>query len=154
MKNLSLLFFAFLLLISCSQESEAENPLANLQIDTKEFETLSGLWNLEKIELLNSGDTLISPSSVTINFFFNNDSEDIFRLNGIVSCDLYGGKLLSLNKSSISIGELHSTDMLCSNELNAFKEEYLAALFGTDEYKLEEGKLKLRSENEVLIFIR
>ncbi len=69
MKNLSLLFFAFLLLISCSQESEAENPLANLQIDTKEFETLSGLWNLEKIELLNSGDTLISPSSVTINFF-------------------------------------------------------------------------------------
>ncbi len=154
MKNLSLLFFAFLLLISCSQESEAENPLANLQIDTKEFETLSGLWNLEKIETLNSGENSTPPSSVTINFSLEEGSEIVYALSGNSTCNQYGGQLLSLKENSISFEQLYSTDMLCSNELNAFEEEYLAALFGTDEYKLEEGKLKLRSENEVLIFIR
>lgn len=154
MKNLPLLFCAFLLLISCSQENETENPVANFQIDAGEFETLSGLWNLEKVETLNSGDTSTPPSSVTIDFSLEDDSEISYLLNGISTCNQYGGKLLSLKENSISFEQLYSTDMLCSDELNAFEGEYFSALFDTKEYKLEEGRLKLYSENEVLTFVR
>ncbi|HCY83005.1 MAG TPA: hypothetical protein DHV22_16110 [Xanthomarina gelatinilytica] len=154
MKNLPLLFCAFLLFVSCSQENETENPVVNLQIDAREFETLSGIWNLEKVETLNSGNTSTPPSSVTIDFSLEDDSEISYVLNGNSTCNQYGGQLLSLKENSISFEQLYSTDMSCSDELNAFEGEYFSALFDTEEYKIEEGRLRLYSENKVLTFFR
>ncbi|MGB5820970.1 MAG: META domain-containing protein [Saonia sp.] len=151
MKKLSFLICAFLLSVSCSENEDANLKNVNLQVDAMKFETLTGVWNLESLVTEN---TLVPPSPVTVDFSLDDGSEVVYALNGISSCNQYGGELVALTENSISFKQLYSTDMLCSEELNTFESQYFNVLFDTEKYSIEDGKLKLQSGNTILTFYR
>lgn len=159
MKKLPLLISSALLVISlfsCSNENELEQNTdninaTNIEVSTEKFEIFSGNWILKDIAL-NSEIKLIPPSTVNIEFSKEeNDSIINYVLNGSSTCNLYGGKFLSLGSNTISFEQLYNTEILCEDDLNNFEVNYFELLFKSEEYSIEGSMLTLFSIDNVTI---
>ncbi|NAS29551.1 META domain-containing protein [Flavobacteriaceae bacterium R38] len=160
MKNFVLLLsiVTFLMFSSCSEENEIEpdvdvnnsDDAVTAIINTEQFEMLSGDWVLNTINL-SSGTELTPPSLVSISFSKEESDTVTYELNGVSTCNLYGGELLSLNNDKISFEELYSTDQLCEEELNNFEATYFELLYRSERYTINNDQLILFIEDGVSI---
>lgn len=144
---------------SCNDDNDSIQDIDNLdgintEINTERFEIFSGEWILLDITL-NSGTKLTPPTSVDISFSIEeNDSIINYNLDGTSTCNLYGGKLLSLNNNKISFEQLYSTEILCEGDLNTFEMTYFEYLFKSEAYMINGGTLTLSCDNNTINFQR
>jgi len=147
-----------LTLFSCSDEFEQSKDdlnVINFEIDSNKFEVFDGNWILTNISI-NTGTKLIPPNVVTINFSKEGvDSTINYNLDGISTCNQYGGKFLSLNSNKLSFEQLYSTEIFCESDLNNFETQYFELLFKSEGYSIKEDVLTLFSmDNTMILFER
>ena len=133
-----------LVIVSCSETNDSEIQATNASIKVEQFEMLSGNWELVDITT-GEGTIVLPPTQVNVIFSESeNESNNVFLLDGQSTCNQYGGELTALDDKTIEFEQLYSTEMLCEDAiLNDFEIQYYSWLFDAKEYHLEGNTLYL-----------
>ena len=114
--------------------------------DAGEFEDMK--WILESFGEPGNQQAVLEGTQVTVTF---ESAEN--QLSGSAGCNSYFGDY-EVNGSKLSIHQLANTEMACLEPEGVMTQEtrYLQALHAVDSYELLDGKLRLNSEGQVLVF--
>ena len=128
LKSIGLGMVVCLILCGCNAERKPVQPAA-----AASTASLTGThWSLEEL----SGKAVIADSKATLSF------PEAGRIAGNGSCNRFMGPV-EISGSSIKMGPLAGTKMMCEGDASAQETDYLRALEGAQRYKVWEGKLYL-----------
>ncbi len=106
-------------------------------------ENLSGNWILEKYN-----ENVMKDSNV--NLEINLSSMAFFGKDG---CNSFSGKIKNVDDSKITFGLMMGTKMYCEGKME-FASQFASSLQKSVEYKIENNKLIITSNNSTLIFVK
>lgn len=136
MKHLAILI-SIIILKSCGSSQDVASLSNTTDMSTNEI--ISGSYAVEQLE--NSEIT----KELTIDF----DSKTK-KVSGFAGCNRFFGTY-SIDGSNISFSELGATRMMCEDEVNVIENKFFQMMAKINSYELSNGKLSLKSDDEVLI---
>ena len=104
-------------------------------------------WVLESYGEPESMKTALPDVEVTL--FFDSTEK---RFTGIAGCNSYSGSY-ELNDNDLSILGVAWTQLKCSEEVGNQEAEYIPTFSAAKSYQIEDGKLTLKSGQQVIIYI-
>lgn len=100
---------------------------------------------LKGLYLIDSLDGISTSIELTIEFNSNTN-----QVSGFSGCNTYFGNF-TVNKKSLSLGQLASTKKLCQKENNDIESRMLSLLAEVDAYEFKNNRLYLKNGNTVLL---
>lgn len=108
---------------------------------------VSTLWTLTTL-----GGVPVPEETAVTALFSPQDENGVAVVSGLAACNNYSGDY-TLDESSMTIGPLATTFMLCEEELNQLEQSYLQALESTESYEIMGNILLLNTASGLLNFV-
>jgi len=106
-------------------------------------------WVLESYGESGNLKSVLADTEITATF---NSAEE--KVEGSAGCNNYfSGYELKGSELSI-LGPIGATMMACGDQIDEQERQYLTALESAENYKIEDGELRMTCGNQVLIFKR
>lgn len=107
-------------------------------------------WKLKSYGAANDLQPVLANSNITLEFDSNNK-----EVSGSGGCNHYFGNYTVKSNCELQISELGATEMAClDSKLMQQEQKYFNLLQNVDKIEVQDGELRITSDNEIMVYIR